>query len=105
MLGKLEISEFSALQYLVNTLNSSSHAGEAQPLLIEAAGEPAVLAALHPALRSGTRDEKKGLVWVMAQRGGRNEVPLVEALTRDADVTVASEAVRALRTLKLRSEQ
>jgi HEAT repeat protein len=105
MLGKLEVSEFSALQYLVNTLNSSSHSGEAQPLLIEAAGEPAVLAALHPALRSGTRDEKKGLVWVMAQDGGRDEVPLLEALTRDTDVTVASEAVRALRTLKLRSEQ
>jgi hypothetical protein len=41
----------------------------------------------------------------MAQDGGRDEVPLLEALTRDTDVTVASEAVRALRTLKLRSEQ
>jgi HEAT repeat protein len=105
MLGKLEISEFSPLQYLVNTLNSASHSGEAQPLLIEAAREPAVLAALHPALRTGTRDEKKGLAWVMAQSGGRDEVPLLETLTRDADTTVASEALRALRTLKLRTEQ
>jgi HEAT repeat protein len=105
MQGKLEISEFSPLQYLVNTLNSATHSGEAQPLLIEAAREPAVLAALHPALRAGTRDEKKGLAWVMAQSGGRDEVPLLEALTRDTDVTVASEALRALRTLKLRAEQ
>jgi HEAT repeat protein len=105
MLGKLEVSEFSPFQYLVNTLNSSSHSGEAQPLLIEAAREPAVLTALHPALRSGTRDEKKGLAWVMAQSGGRDEVPLLEALTHDTDVTVASEALRALRTLKLRLEQ
>jgi hypothetical protein len=105
MQGKIEISEFSPLQYLVNTLNSATHSGEAQPLLIEAAREPAVLTALHPALRSGTRDEKKGLAWVMAQSGGRDEVPLLEALTRDADVTVASEALRALRTLKLRAGQ
>jgi len=105
MLGKLEVSEFSALQYLVNTLNSSTHSGEAQPLLIEAAREPAVLTALHPALRSGTRDEKKGLAWVMAQSGGREEVPLLDALTRDTDVTVASEALRALRTLRQRIEQ
>jgi hypothetical protein len=105
MLGKLEVSEFSALQYLVNTLNSSSHSGEAQPLLIEAAREPAVLTALHPALRSGTPDEKKGLAWVMAQSGGREEVPLLEALTRDTDTAVASEALRALRTLRQRIEQ
>jgi HEAT repeat protein len=105
MHGKLGVSEFSPLQYLVNTLNSSAHSGEAQPLLIEAAREPAVLTALHPALRAGTRDEKKGLAWVMAQSGGREEVPLLEALTHDADVTVASEALRALRTLKLRAEQ
>jgi hypothetical protein len=72
---------------------------------MEAAREPAVLTALHPALRSGTRDEKKGLAWVMAQSGGREEVPLLDALTRDTDVTVASEALRALRTLKLRLEQ
>ena len=105
MQGKLAISEFSPLQYLVNTLNSAAHSGEAQPLLIEAAREPAVLAALHAALRAGTRDEKKGLAWVMAQSGGRDEVPLLEALTRDTDVTVASEALRALRTLKLRTGQ
>ena len=105
MLGKLEVSEFSALQYLVNTLNSSSHSGEAQPLLIEAAREPAVLTALHPALRSGTPDEKKRLAWVMAQSGGREEVPLLEALTRDTNVAVASEALRALRTLRQRIEQ
>jgi HEAT repeat protein len=105
LLGKLEVSEFSPFQYLVNTLNSSSHSGEAQPLLIEAAREPAVLTALHPALHSGTRDEKKGLAWVMAQSGGREELPLLEELTHDADVTVASEALRALRTLKLRLEQ
>jgi HEAT repeat protein len=105
LLGKLEVSEFSPFQYLVNTLNSVSHSGEAQPLLIEAAREPAVLTALHPALHSGTRDEKKGLAWVMAQSGGREELPLLEELTHDADVTVASEALRALRTLKLRLEQ
>ena len=53
MLGKLEVSEFSPLQYLVDTLNSSKYSGEAQPLLIEAAREPAVLTA--PATRRSGR--------------------------------------------------
>ena len=41
----------------------------------------------------------------MGESGGREEVPLLEALSRDADVSVAGEALRALRTLKLRLEQ
>jgi HEAT repeat protein len=104
MHGKLEMSEFSPLRYLVNTLNSAARSGEAQPLLIEAARDPAVMKALQPALRAGTKDEKKGLSWVMARSGGPEEVPLLETLTRDPDAGVASEALRALRTLKARTD-
>ena len=104
MHGKLEISEFSPLQYLVNTLNSAARSGEAQPLLIEAARDAAVRKALQPALRSGTRDEKIGLCWVMGRSGGPEEVPLLEALTRDPDAEVVSEALRALRILKARTD-
>ena len=103
MHGKLEMSEFSPLRYLVNTLNSAARSGEAQPLLIEAARDPAVMKALQPALRAGTKDEKIGLSWVMARSGGPEEVPLLETLTRDPDADVASEALRALRTLKART--
>ena len=100
--GKLEVSEFSPLQVLVNTLNSSARSGEAQPLLTEAARDAAVRNALRPAFQSGTRPEKKGLAWVMAQSGGREELPLLEAMSRDQDVEVAGEALRALRTLRTR---
>ena len=39
----------------------------------------------------------------MARSGGPEEVPLLEGLTRDSDAEVASEALRALRTLKART--
>lgn len=102
MLGKVEMSEFSPLQYLVNTLNSSVRVLEARALLIEAARKPEVRNALHQPLVSGTSDERIYLAQVMAQSGDRDTIPLLDRLTRDPDVRVAQEALRALRTLKAR---
>jgi HEAT repeat protein len=102
MLGKREASQLSPLQYLVDNLNSAARAGEAQPLLTEAARIDAVRAALRRTVQAGTRDEKKGLAWVLAYSGGTEDAPLLEALARDSDVAVAGEAVRALRTLRAR---
>jgi HEAT repeat protein len=102
MHGMVELSEFSPLQYLVNMLNSSAHAGEARALLIEAARDPDVRRPLYKLLHKGTRAEKKGLAQVLGRSGDQEAVPLLESLTRDADVEVAGEAVRALRTLNAR---
>ena len=100
--GNLELSEFSPLQYMVNTLNSASRAPAARALLIEAARGGEVRRALHQSLERGTRDEKTGLLQVLAASGDAESARLMEPLTRNSDLDVASEAVRSLRALKMR---
>ena len=102
MMGKTEMSEFSPLRYLVNTLNSSSRAMEARALLIEAARKPEVRRPLHDSMIRGTSDEKIYLAQVMAASGDSEQLPLLERLSRDPDVKVAQEGLRALRILKAR---
>jgi HEAT repeat protein len=100
--GRHSTSELAPLRYLIDNLNSARRTGIAQPLLTELARDPQVRQALHPAVRTGSRDEKIGLAWVLARSGGPEDVPLLEELTRDSDLTVAAEALRAVRTLKAR---
>jgi len=102
MEGRLELSQFSPLQYLIDNLNSAARANAAQALLIEAARNREVRQALYQPLQRGTRDEKIGLARVLAASGDAETEPLLESLTRDANVDVASEAVRALRNLRTR---
>ena len=102
MLGKTEMSEFSPLQFLINQLNSASYKGEAQPLLIELARDPAVRAALYRPMAGGTKDEKIGLAGVLARSGDKASIPELEKLSKDSDPEVGKEALRALRTLQAR---
>jgi len=101
-LGKTEVSEFSPLQYLINTLNSTAWRGVARAFLIELARDPQVRGPLNEATRRGTRDEKIHLAQILARSGAQDSVPFVEALTKDADTEVAAEAIEALRTLRAR---
>jgi HEAT repeat protein len=101
-MGKTEVSEFSPLQYLVNTLNSNSWRGEAYPLLVELARTPQVRAALYTRLPGGTRDEKIGLLRVLAASGDKESLAPMQKLQTDSDLEVAQEAVRAVRTLQAR---
>jgi HEAT repeat protein len=102
MNGNLELTEFSPLQYMVNSLNSAARTDAAQALLIEAARDPRVRQALVQPLRRGTRDETIGLLRVMASSGDRESEPLLEEFTRNPSVEVASQAVRSLRNLRTR---
>jgi len=102
MLGKTELSEFSPLQYLINTLNSSAYKGEARPLLIELAREDAVRQALYAPLQKGTKDEKIGLLRVLARSGDKSSVAEAQKLTNDPDNDVSQEALRTVRTLQAR---
>ena len=102
LMGKTELSEFSPLQYLINTLNSAAYKGEAFPLLVELARNDAIRRALYPALQAGTRDEKIGLAGVLARSGDRTSVPELQKLANDPDPEVAKEALRAERTLQAR---
>jgi HEAT repeat protein len=101
-LGKTEVSEFSPLQYLINTLNSSSWRGIARPFLIELSRTPTVRQALYQALPQATKDEKIGIAQVLARSGKKDSIAHLEPLTNDSDPEVVQEALRAVRTLKAR---
>jgi HEAT repeat protein len=101
-LGQIEISEFSPLQLLINTLNSKTHEGEALALLTELARDPKIRASLYPALSGGTKEEKIYLARVLARSGGADSLPPLEKVSQDTDTDVAQEGVRALRNLRAR---
>jgi HEAT repeat protein len=103
MLGKTEVSEFSPLQYLIDTLNSAAYHGEAFPFLVELASDPAVRKLLYTPLLQGTKDEKIYLARVMAISGDKNDMPQLEKLSHDGDPEVAQEGLRALRNLQART--
>ena len=100
MLGKRELSEFSALQYLVNTLNSSSYQGVASAFLIELTREADVRKALYPGMAQRSKDEKIGLAMVLSRSGEGDSEAVIETLSRDTDPDVAAEGTRALRILR-----
>lgn len=99
-LGRKELTEFSPLQYLINTLNSNSWRGEAAPLLVELARDPIVRQALYRSLPAGTRDEKIGIARALARSGAPDAVQPLERLQGDSDVEVSQEAGRAIRSLR-----
>jgi HEAT repeat protein len=106
--GKIELSEFSPLRYLISNLNSKAYRGVAQPFLIETSRDVHVLYALHRALTLGVpgasvnREERTGLAQVLAVSGDAASVPILEAMSKELDPEVASEALRSLRTLRTR---
>jgi HEAT repeat protein len=102
MLGQHELSEFSPLQLLINTLNSSAYHGVAFAYLVETARDPAVRALLYQSLTNATKDEKIQLAGILARSGDQESVPYLEKLSHDADDQVAQEGLRALRALRAR---
>jgi len=102
MLGKTALSEFSPLQFLIDTLNSAAYHGEAFPFLVELARDPAVRKSLYPPLLQGTKDEKIYLARVLARSGDKDDVPQLEKVSHDNDPEVAQEGLRAMRNLQAR---
>ena len=102
MIGKTELSEFSPLQYLINTLNSAAYKGEAFPFLVELARDQQVRQSLYAPMQNGTKDEKIGLGGVRARSGNKDSVEPLKKLSNDTDTEVAQEGLRALRTLQAR---
>lgn len=99
-LGRREMNELSPLRYLVNTLNRAAYRGVALAFLTELAREPQVRSAIYAYLPAATPEEKTGVSIVLSRSGGRDSVPYLEAMQKDADLAVVQEAVRSLRTLE-----
>jgi len=104
LLGNQELSEFSPLQYLVNTLNSRMYRDSAEPLLMEIARDADVRKALYPAVSNpkATKEEKIRLARVLGATGDKETLPVLETLKADSDADVAQEGSRAARNLSSR---
>ncbi|MBL8223017.1 MAG: HEAT repeat domain-containing protein, partial [Bryobacterales bacterium] len=104
MLGRTELSEFSPLQDLLNTLNSRSYQDSAEPLLTELARDEAVRKALYPAIRQlqATKEEKIRLARVFGQTGDKETLTVLETLKEDTDSEVAAEGSKAARNIVAR---
>jgi len=102
MTGKHELTTFSPLQYLINTLNSKSYKGVARAFLLESTRDLGARKTVYTAIKRGTKDEKIQLAQILAESGDKETVAELEPLTRDVDTDVAQEALRALRSLKAR---
>ena len=103
-LGNHDMSEFAPLRYIVNQLNSAGLRNNARAYLIEVARAQPARQALYSALQGPlvTKEEKTGLAQVLAQSGGADSVPYLEALSKDGDPDVAREGLRGLRNLNSR---
>lgn len=97
-LGNLDTGEFSALRYLVNTLNQRQ--APSFPFLVELARDQTVRQTLYPLLTGATKDEKMQLGTVLARSGEMDSVPYLETLSMDPDPDVAQDGIRNLRTLR-----
>jgi HEAT repeat protein len=97
-----QLSEFSPLQYLINTLNSAAYSGEAFALMVEAARIAEIRNLLYKPLSTGTRDEKIYLARVLAASGDIESLPFLQKVSQDADSQVAAEGLKALRELRQR---
>lgn len=100
--GKREMTEFSPLAYLLNSLNSASYRGIAAAYLEELARDKAIREALYPNIPLRTKAEKLALCPIFARSGDESTIPVLESLTRDAEVEVNHVAARSLRNLKAR---
>ena len=100
LLGRHELSEFSPLQYLINTLNSKSYDGVARPFLTELTRDEDVRRAIYPAVAKGNKVEKIALVQILAANGDKDTIPVIEPLKGDSDLEVVDAATKALSALK-----
>jgi HEAT repeat protein len=101
-LGENGLSEFSPLQYLVNTLNSKAYRGVAEAFLTELTRDLGIRRTLYSVLKNGTKEEKIGLARILAKTGDQETAKNLEPLAADSDKDVSSEGLRALRNLKAR---
>ncbi|HYO81868.1 MAG TPA: HEAT repeat domain-containing protein [Bryobacteraceae bacterium] len=101
-MGNREVTEMAPLRSLANALNSRGWRGVAQPYLVELSRDPQTRAALLTMLPTGTRDEKTGLLSVLAATGDAASAAAADKLTKDADSEVAQAAIRTVRTIRSR---
>jgi HEAT repeat protein len=102
MEGKVETSEFSALRYLVNSLNLKAHSGLTHAYLAELLRRREVRQAVQSLIvePTATKDEKILTAQSLAESGAADALPVIERLSKDANPDVSVAATRSLRLLR-----
>jgi HEAT repeat protein len=101
--GKIEMTEFAPLRYLLNQLSSQAYRDVAIAYLKELVRDPAVRQASYKAFdQSPSKDEKIGLAQILGASGDRDSISYLENLSKDPDAEVDKEALRGLQNLRAR---
>ncbi len=96
--GKVDTSEFSPLQYLLENLNVKGRAYVALAYLTELARRDEVIRALAPLISEASKDQKIALCSAFGASGNQNAIPVLTGLSKDIDPEVSMAAARALKT-------
>jgi HEAT repeat protein len=97
-LGKMD-----HLSDLVAELDSRRRGDVAGAYLVELARKPQFLPRLYAFLDSGRAGVRRGLCTVLMYAGDASSIAPLEKLSQDPNVDVATEALRALRAVRLRA--
>ena len=100
--GKVEMSELSPLQYLIENLDAKKSSNVAVAYLTELCRREDVRKAIMPVVKDCTKDQKLALCGVLASSGGEDVLPLLNVLAKDIDPDVSLAAVKGLRIAQAR---
>ena len=102
-LGKVDTSDFSPLPYLIENLDTKSHADVASAYLTELARRDDVRKVLVGLVPQATKDQKIALCSILGATHSEDVVPVLSTLAKDIDPDVALAAAKALRIAQARS--
>ncbi len=97
--GDLDMSEFTPLTYLFNSLNSAIWGEYSRSYLKELSRDGMVRKELRGKVATATKSEKIGLARIFAAEGTSEDQEALDALAHDRDADVSQEGIKAARTL------
>ena len=99
------LGQQSHLKGLVNGFDSRMHADEVHTYLIELTRNPTYLQELYPLMTSKSTRVRQGICGVLMYTGDASSITPLDHLTRDRNSNVAAEALRALNSVRARTNQ
>ncbi|HUY15290.1 MAG TPA: HEAT repeat domain-containing protein [Terriglobia bacterium] len=97
------LGQQSHLKDLVNGFDSRTHADEAQTYLIELTRNKTYLQEMYPLMASKSTRVRQGICGVLMYTGDASSITPLDHLTRDRNSNVAAEALRALNSVRART--
>lgn len=98
--GKLDTSDFSPLQYLVENLGQRNQQSIAEAYLTELCRQADVRKALFSLITEANKDQKLGLCAALSASHSEDVVPVLNTLSKDIDPDVSVAAAKGLKTIQ-----